>query len=66
MLRSYLRFYFVYMKCKMLCNCLSSSFSDSAILIRNIGEFGAKNVFTDPRTANTMHGFRDSFSVLNS
>ena len=40
----------------MLCNCLcfySSCFSAS--IIRNIGEFRAKNYFTDHRTANTMH-----------
>ena len=29
----------------------------SASLIRNIGEFGAKNYFTDHRTANTNHLF---------
>ena len=29
----------------------------SASLIRNIGEFGAKNYFTDHQTANTIHLF---------
>ena len=48
-----------------LCNCLCSSSSCfSASLIRNIGEFGAKTYFTHHRTANTIHGFRDSFRVL--
>ena len=43
----------------LLCCC-----SSCASLIRNIGEFGAKNYFTDHRTPNTIHGFRDSFEVL--
>ena len=41
--------------CNCLCSC-SPSF-DSASLIRNIGEFGAKNYFTDHRTANTIQLF---------
>ena len=46
--------YCVCMKRITLCNCLySSSSCFSASLIRNIAEFGAKNYFTDPRTANT-------------
>ena len=45
----------------LLCN-MQARFSAS--LIRNIEEFGAKNYFTDHRTANTMTGFRDSFPVL--
>ena len=64
-------FFFVYCVCvkrKTLCNYLCSSFysssCDSASLIRNIGKFGAKNYFTDHRTANTIHGFRDSVPVL--
>ena len=54
----------------MFCNCLCCSSScacdsaSSAILIWNIGEFGAKNYFTDHQTANTIHTFRDSFPVL--
>ena len=36
----------------------------SANLIRNIGEFGAKNYFTDHRTTNAIHGFSDSFQVF--
>ena len=52
-----------------LCNCVcsSSSFSssrDSASVIRNIREFGAKNYFTDHRRANTMHGFTAAVPVL--
>ena len=31
---------------------------------RNIDKFGAKNYFTDHRTANTMYPFRDSFPIL--
>ena len=45
-------------KRKTLCNCLCSSSScDSASLIQNIGEFGAKNYFTDHQTANTIQLF---------
>ena len=33
-------------------------------VIRNIGKFGAKNYFTDHRTANTIQGFTDSVPVL--
>ena len=41
-----------------LCNCLCSfSSCFSASLIRNIGEFGAKNYFTDHRTGNTIQLF---------
>ena len=56
-----------------LCNCLCSSSPSSpsprssrdfASVIRNIGKFGAKNYFTDHRTANTIYGFRDSVPVL--
>ena len=48
-----------------LCNCLcSSSCCFSASVIRNIGEFGAKNYFTDHQTANTIHCFRHSVPVL--
>ena len=49
------------------CNCLCSSSSSScfsAKVIRNIEEFGAKNYFTDHRTANTIQSFRDSFLVF--
>ena len=55
------------MKHITLCNCLcfSSPFScDFASVVRNIEKFGAKNYFTDQRTANTIHGFRDSVPVL--
>ena len=31
---------------------------------RNIDKFGAKNYFTDHRTANTMYPFRDLFPIL--
>ena len=59
---------FIYCVCVkriMLCNCLCSSSScDSAGPIRNIGEFAAKNYFTDYRATNTTHGFRDSVPVL--
>ena len=41
----------VWVKGKRLCLCSSC---ESASLIRNIGEFGAKNYFTDHRTANTI------------
>ena len=34
-------------------------FSCFASVIRNIGKFGAKNYFTDHRTANAIHGFKD-------
>ena len=65
---NYKPLYCVWVKRITLCNCLCSSSSSSscfsASLIRNIGEFGAKNYFTDHRTANTMHGFIDSFLVL--
>ena len=40
-----------------LCNCLCSSSLSSrnfASVIRNIGKFGAKNYFTDHKTANTI------------
>ena len=52
-----------------LCICLCSSSSSSpsrdfASVIRNIGKFGAKNYFTDHRTANTIYRFRDSVPVL--
>ena len=50
-----------------ICNCLCSSSPSScfsAMLIRSIGEFGAKNYFTDHRTANAMHSFRDSVPLL--
>ena len=51
-----------------LCNCLCSSSSpfscDFVNVIRNIGKFGAKNYFTDHRTAITIYGFRDSVPVL--
>ena len=57
------RVYWVCMKGIMLYNCLCSSSCFSASLIRNIGESGGKN-FTDHPTANTIHGFRDSFSAL--
>ena len=52
-----------------LCNCLCSSSSPSSSshfptsLIQNIEEFGAKNCFTDHRTANTVHGLRDSVPI---
>ena len=32
---------------------------DFASVIRNIEKFGAKNYFTDHRTAETKHGFRE-------
>ena len=61
-------FYCVCVKRMTFCNCLGSSSSsssrDSASVIRNIGEFGAKNYFRDQGTANTIHGFRDSIPVL--
>ena len=52
-----------------LCNCLCSSSPSSpsrdfASVIQNIGKFGAKNYFTDHRTANTIYRFRDSVPVL--
>ena len=57
----------VYMKRITLCNCLyyfSPSSGDSASIIRNMGAFGAKNYFADNQTANTIHCFRDSVTVL--
>ena len=33
-------------------------------LFQNIEEFGAKEYFTDYRTSNTIHDFRDSVSIL--
>ena len=59
-------YFYVCVKRKMPCLCLSSSSSscDSASLIRNIEEFGAKSYFTDHRTAKAIHGFRYSFPVL--
>ena len=48
----------VCVKRKTLCNCLCSSSCDSASLIQNIGEFGAKKYFTDHRTANTIQSFQ--------
>ena len=48
-------------------NAYCSSFPSSrdfASVIRNIGKFGAKNYFTDHRTANTIYGFRDSLPVF--
>ena len=50
--------------CTCLCSSSSPSSRSSASLIRNIGEFRAKKYFTDHWTANTIHGFRDSFPVL--
>ena len=48
----------VCMKGKTLCDCLRfSSCCDFASLIRNIGEFGAKNYFTGHRTSNTIKLF---------
>ena len=47
----------------LLCS-MQARFSES--LIRNIGELGAKNYFTDHRTANTMSGFGDSVPVLTT
>ena len=51
------------MKRITVCNCLCSSSSFFASVIRNIR---AKNYFTDHRTANTIHGFRDSILVLKT
>ena len=44
--------------------CSSSPFSsrEFSSVIRNIGKFGAKNYFTDHRTANTIYSFRDLVS----
>ena len=59
--------YCVCVKRITLCNCLCSSSPSScdfASVIPNIGKFGAKNYFTDHRTANTIYGFRDSVPVL--
>ena len=50
--------------CVCVKRCSSPSSCDSASLIWNIGEFGAKNYFTDHRAANTLNGFRDSVPVL--
>ena len=51
-------FYCVYVKRETLCNWLCSSSSrDSASLIGNIGEFGAKFYFTDHRTAKIIQLF---------
>ena len=48
-----------------ICNFLCPfSSCDSASVIQNIGGFGAKNYFTNHRTDNTIHGFRDSVPVL--
>ena len=50
-----------------LCNCLcfsSPSSCDFASVIRNIGKFGAKNYFTDHRTANRIHDLRYSVPVF--
>ena len=54
--------YCVCMKRITLCSCLCSASSPSpsrfsASLIGNIGEFGAKNYFTDHWTANTIQLF---------
>ena len=58
-------FLYFYVKHITFWNCLCSSSSrDSVNVIRNIGEFGAKNYFTEHRTANKIHGFRYSVSVL--
>ena len=61
-----LRIYRVCLKRIRLCNCLCSISSSrfSASLILNIRKFGAKEYFTDYRTAITIHGFRDSVPVL--
>ena len=60
--------YCVCVKHKVFCNCLCSSSPSSsrdfASVIQNIGKFGAKNYFTDHRTANTIHIFRDSVSII--
>ena len=62
------KFYCVCVKRITLCNCLCSSSSPSsrnfASVICDIKKFGAKNYFTDHPTFNTIHSFRDSFSVL--
>ena len=56
-------FYCICVKPATLCNCLCSS-CFSASVIRNIGEFRAKNSFTDHQTSNTIPCFRDSIPVL--
>ena len=56
--------YCVCVKRITLCNCLCSSSCGSASVIRNFGKFGAKNYFTGHQAANTIHGFRDSVTVL--
>ena len=48
------------------CPCSSSSSCFPASVIWNIGEFRAKNYFTDHRTANTIHGFRYSVLVFKT
>ena len=50
-------FYWVCVKRIAHCNCRCSSFRFSASFIGNIGEFGAKEYFTDHRTANTLKLF---------
>ena len=59
---SFLRYadFCVCVKCRTFCNCLCSSSCFSLSLIQNIGDFGAKNYFTDHQTANAIHSFRDS------
>ena len=59
---NYSPFYCVCVKRIAFCNCLCSSPSSSrsrfsASLIRNIGEVGATNFFTDHWTANTVQFF---------
>lgn len=57
--------YCVCMKHKMLGNCLCS-FCDSASLVQNIEEFGAKKYFRDHLTGNTIHEFKDLVLILKT
>ena len=38
----------------------------SASLMQNIRGFGVENYFADHQTYNAIHGFRDSFQVLET
>ena len=49
-----MQFFCVWLSRVMLCNCLVICFL-FARLFGNIGEFGAKEYFTSPEAANTVH-----------
>ena len=63
------RFFCIYCVCvksQTLCILLLVLRIVFHLVVRKIGEFEAKNCFTDHQIADTIHGFRDSFAVLKT